>query len=93
MSRTFAQIKEPSDAKDYPKYTKINLVISKGSAFVFIPNVYSLTESKAKSTLAALDLNVTVKRMGSKAIKKVTAISPKIGSKVLRGSKVTITVG
>ena len=84
---------DPSDAKDYPKYTKINLVISKGSAFVFIPNLYSLTESKAKSTLAALDLNVTVKRMGSKAIKKVTAISPKIGSKVLRGSKVTITVG
>ena len=84
---------DPSEAKDYPKGTKINLVISKGSAYVFIPNIYSLTEAKAKSTLAALDLNVVVKRMGVKAIKHVTAISPKVGTKVLRGSKVTITVG
>jgi len=36
---------------------------------------------------------VTIKRMGTKAVKQVTAISPKVGSKVLRGSKVTITVG
>ena len=84
---------DPSEAKDYPKGTKINLVISKGSAYVFIPNIYSLTEAKAKSTLAALDLNVVVKRMGVKAIKHVTAISPNVGTKVLRGSKVTITVG
>ena len=83
----------PSDAKNYPKGTKITLIISKGSNYVFIPNVYSLSESKAKSTLSALDLKVTVKRMGNKAIKRVTNISPKVGSKVMRGSKVTITVG
>jgi serine/threonine-protein kinase len=83
----------PNDAKNYPKGTKITLVISKGSNFVFIPNVYSLTESKAKATLSALDLKVTVKRMGNKAIKRVTNISPKVGTKVIRGSKVTITVG
>ena len=83
----------PNDAKNYPKGTKIALIISKGSNYVFIPNVYSLTESKAKSTLSALDLKVTVKRMGNKAIKRVTNISPKVGSKVMRGSKVTITVG
>lgn len=83
----------PSEAKDYPKGTAVSLIISKGSAYVFIPNVYSLSETKAKSILTSLDLQVTVKRMGTKAVKQVTALSPKIGSKVLRGSKVTITVG
>ena len=83
----------PSEAKGYPKGTSVALNISKGSAYIFVPNVYSLSEAKAKSILTALDLQVVVKRMGTKAIKQVTAISPKIGSKVLRGSKVTITVG
>ena len=83
----------PSEVKGYPKGSSVALSISKGSAYVFIPNVYSLSESKAKSILTALDLQVTVKRMGNKAVKQVTAISPKIGTKVLRGSKVTITVG
>lgn len=83
----------PEGGKSFPKATKVELIISKGSAFTFIPNVFSLTEKDAKAALTALDLQVTVKRMGNKAVKKVTAISPKIGSKVLRGSKVTITVG
>lgn len=83
----------PSEVKSYPKGSALSLVISKGSAYVFIPNVYSLSEAKAKSVLTALDLQVTIKRMGTKAVKQVTAISPKVGSKVLRGSKVTITVG
>jgi serine/threonine-protein kinase len=84
---------DPAAAKDYPKGTAVSVNISKGSAYVFIPNVYSLSETKAKATLSALDLQVIVKRMGTKAVKQVTAISPKVGSKVLRGSKVTITVG
>ena len=84
---------DPAIAKDYPKGTAVSVNISKGSAYVFIPNVYSLSETKAKATLNALELQVIVKRMGTKAVKQVTAISPKIGSKVLRGSKVTITVG
>ena len=83
----------PSEAKGYPKGTSVTLIVSKGSAYVFIPNVYSLSETKAKSILSSLDLQVIVKRMGTKAVKQVTAISPKIGSKVIRGSKVTITVG
>lgn len=83
----------PSGGKSYPKGAQVELIISKGSAFTFIPNVFSLTEKDAKAALTALGLEVTVKRMGNKQIKKVTAISPKIGSKVLRGSKVTITVG
>ena len=84
---------DPAVAKDYPKGTAVSINISKGSAYVFIPNVYSLSETKAKATLSSLELQVIVKRMGTKAVKQVTAISPKVGSKVLRGSKVTITVG
>ena len=84
---------DPAVAKDYPKGSAVSINISKGSAYVFIPNVYSLSETKAKATLSALELQVIVKRMGTKAVKQVTAISPKVGSKVLRGSKVTITVG
>lgn len=83
----------PSDVKNYPKATKIALVISKGSAYVFVPNVYSFSEKSAKEALSAVDLKVNVKRMGKRTVKKVTAISPKVGSKVLRGSTVTITVG
>lgn len=83
----------PVGGKEYSKGSAVSVIISKGSAYVFVPNVYSLSETKAKSILTALDLQVTVKRMGTKAVKQVTAISPKIGSKVLRGSKVTITVG
>jgi serine/threonine-protein kinase len=83
----------PSEIKSYPKGAALSLIISKGSAFVYIPNVYSLSETKAKSVLTALELQVTIKRMGNKDVKQVTAISPKVGSKVLRGSKVTINVG
>jgi beta-lactam-binding protein with PASTA domain len=31
--------------------------------------------------------------LGNKTVKKVTSISPKVGTKVKRGSTVTITVG
>jgi serine/threonine-protein kinase len=37
--------------------------------------------------------DVVVKKIGKKAIKKVTNIAPKVGSKVKRGGTVTITVG
>lgn len=83
----------PAGGASYPKGSKVELTVSKGSAFTFIPNVLSLTEKDARAALTALGLQVNVKPMGNKQVKKVTSISPKIGSKVLRGSKVTITVG
>jgi len=52
----------PAGVVSAPKGSTITLVVSKGSKFVFIPNV-------------------------------VTNVSPKIGTKVLRGTVVTITVG
>jgi beta-lactam-binding protein with PASTA domain/tRNA A-37 threonylcarbamoyl transferase component Bud32 len=76
-----------------PRGAKINLVVSKGSESVFIPNVYSLTEANATGILQSLDLVVNVNKIGSRFAKIVIDIVPKVGTKVLRGSTVTITVG
>ena len=84
---------EPNSNGKLPKGSKISIVISKGSEFVFVPNLFSLTESKASSILKDLGLKVAVKRMGSKKVKNVTAVSPNVGSRVKRGSTVTIQVG
>ena len=83
----------PSGGAPLAKGTKIILTVSKGSEYVFIPNVFSLTEAKARAALADLEIKVVVKKIGVKKVKAVTNISPKIGTKVKRGSAVTITVG
>jgi len=83
----------PAGGAPAMKGSKILLVISKGSQYVFIPNVYSLEQIKAQQTLQDLDLKVNIKKTGSNANQKVTSISPKVGTKVKRGSTVTITVG
>ena len=78
---------------DIDKGSVITLTVSKGSEFVFIPNLFSLTQAKAVDTLKDLDLKVIIKKVGNKKIKVVTNISPKVGEQVKRGSTVTITVG
>ena len=83
----------PSGNIELPKSSKVRLIVSKGSQYVYIPNILSLEESKAFAALKDLDLKVIVKKLGVKKIKKTTNISPKVGSKVKRGSVVTITVG
>jgi eukaryotic-like serine/threonine-protein kinase len=83
----------PSGVVSAPKGTTITLVVSRGSKFVFIPNVYSIETNKAMATLKDLGLKVKVRSIGKKTIKYVTNVSPKIGAKVLRGTVVTITVG
>ncbi len=83
----------PAGGAPAEKGSKILLVISKGSQYVFIPNVYSLEQVKAQQTLQDLDLKVNIKKIGSNANKRVTSISPKVGTKVKRGSTVVITVG
>ncbi len=83
----------PSGNIELPKSSKVRLIVSKGSQYVYIPNILSLEESKAVAALKDLDLKVIVKKLGVKKIKKTTNISPKVGSKVKRGSVVTITVG
>lgn len=78
---------------DIDKGSVITLTVSKGSEFVFIPNLFSITQAKAVDTLKDLDLKVIIKKVGDKKIKVVTNISPKVGERVKRGSTVTITVG
>ncbi len=82
----------PSGNISVDKGSAVALVISKGTEFAYIPNIFSLEESKAVKILQDLGLKVSVKRIGSKSVKKVTGISPKVGTKVKRGSAVTITV-
>ena len=83
----------PAGLVSAPKGSTITLVVSKGSKFVFIPNVYSIETSKAIAALKDLGLKVKVRSMGKKSVKNVTNVSPKVGTKVLRGTVVTITVG
>ncbi len=85
-----AVVSQTPDTPTAAKGAKIVLEISQGSAWVYIPNVYSLNVKEAKKMLTDLEFVVTVKGSGTK---KVTNISPKVGAKVKRGSKVTITVG
>lgn len=75
------------------KGSTITLIVSKGTEYVFIPNVFALSEAKAVAALKDLELKVVVKKVGNKKSKVVTNIAPKVGSKVKRGSTVTITVG
>ena len=83
----------PSGVVSVAKGSTITLVVSKGSKFVFIPNIYSIETTKAMATLKDLGLKVKVRSIGKKTVKFVTNVSPKIGAKVLRGTVVTITVG
>ncbi len=88
-----AVISQSPAAGELDKGIKITLLVSKGSEFVFIPNIFSLTQAKAVATLKDLDLKVIVKTVGNKKTKVVTNVAPKVGTKVKRGSTVTITVG
>ena len=80
---------------DIPKGAKIELIVSKGSAFVTIPTkgIIGQTQAKATQILKDLGLEVLVKTLGANKAKKVINVSPKEGTKVKRGSTVTITVG
>lgn len=83
----------PSGNTEVPKRSTVKFVISKGSQFVYIPNLFSLDQERAVQALNELDLKVKVKKLGIKQVKKTTNISPKVGTKVKRGSVVIITVG
>lgn len=83
---------DPDTGGTAPRGSIITLVISRGSQMVFIPNLFSLTENAARTSLESLQLKVSVKKIGSKRIKRVTGISPKVGSAVKRGTVVVITL-
>ena len=80
---------------DIPKGAKVELVVSKGSSLITIPTkgIIGQTQAKATQILKDLGLDVKVKTLGANKAKKVIDVSPKEGTKVKRGSTVTITVG
>ena len=83
----------PAGGGSVNKGAAVSIVISKGTQFAYIPNLYSIEEAKAVKALQDLGVKVVVKKIGKKTVKKVTSITPKVGTKVKRGSTVTITVG
>ena len=83
--QVIAQSPEKSDL--ISKGSKIELVISKGSEFVFVPNVLGKNKNDASVDLENLGLKVSAKGSG-----KVNNVSPAIGSKVKQGTVITITL-
>jgi len=83
----------PTGAAPIAAGSTISLVISQGSSTVFVPNIYSLSQRAATTALENLGLHVKVRKIGSKKVKTVTNVSPKVGTKVKRGATVTITLG
>ena len=82
----------PDGTTPLAKGEKVLLEISKGPSSIFIPNVYSLTKDKATVILENLGFSVKYKVIGSKKVKTVTNVSPKVGSKVKPGSTITLTL-
>ena len=80
-----SQTPESSDAIGLG--SKIELVLSKGPEFVFVPNVLGKTKNDASLDLENLGLKVVTKGTG-----KVNNISPAIGTKVKQSAVITLTL-
>lgn len=83
---------KPTAGVALPAGAQVEIFISRGSAFVFIPNILRYPQERAVAVLEDLGLTVVVK-MVTKTSKVVIGINPKINTKVKRGTTVTITVG
>jgi serine/threonine-protein kinase len=83
---------QPAAGAALPKGAAVEIFVSKGSAFVYIPNVMRYTQERAVALLEDLGLKVVVKKV-TKTAKLVIGIDPKVNAKVKRGSTVTLTVG
>ena len=83
---------DPAGTASINKGSEVLIVVSRGSEFTFVPNVYALTKSAAVTAIENVQLKAVVKTIGTKPSKKVTGISPKVGTKVRKGTVVTITL-
>ena len=82
----------PTPNQTLPKGSSVILIVSQGTEFVFIPNVLSLSSDEARKILSDLELKVEIREIGSRRNKVVTAVNPKVGERIKRGSTVAITV-
>ena len=83
--QVISQTPEVSDSIELG--SKVELVLSKGPEFVFVPNVLGKTKNDASLDIENLGLKVVTKGSG-----KVNNISPAIGTKVKQGSVITLTL-
>jgi serine/threonine-protein kinase len=83
--QVISQSPDKSDSIDLG--SKVDLVVSKGPEFVFVPNVLGKSKNDASLDLENLGLRVTIKGSG-----KVNNISPNIGTKVKQGAVITLTL-
>ncbi len=83
--QVISQSPQASDAIELG--SKVELVLSKGPEFVFVPNVLGKSKNDASLDLENLGLKVITKGTG-----KVNNISPAIGTKVKQGSVITLTL-
>ncbi len=83
--QVISQTPEVSDSIELG--SKVELVLSKGPEFVFVPNVLGKTKNDASLDIENLGLKVVTKGTG-----KVNNISPAIGTKVKQGSVITLTL-
>ena len=77
----------PEKLDSVGKGSKIDLVISNGPEFVFVPNVLGKNKNDASLDLENLGLRVKIKGSG-----KVNNISPAIGTKAKQGAIITLTL-
>ena len=77
----------PENSDSIGKGSKIELAVSKGPEFVFVPNILGKTKNDA--TLDLENLGLRAKTTGSG---KVNNISPAIGTKVKQGAIITLTL-
>lgn len=83
---------DPAATAAIDKGAEILIVVSRGSEFAFVPNVFALSKNAAVTALENIQLKPVIKTIGNRVVKKVTGISPKVGTKVRKGSAVTITL-
>ena len=82
---------KPDGTAPVPAGSTVTIVVSQGSLMVYVPNIYSLSRTDATTELENLQLKVVVSTSGTG--NHVTSVSPKVGTRVKRGSTVTISLG
>ncbi len=86
----------PSPGDSIAKGDKVLLVVSSGPAVVTVPNVVGKDSLSARNQLQGLGLEVIIENVDvfdETQVGKVVQQSPDAGSRVLKGSRVTIWVG
>jgi serine/threonine-protein kinase len=84
----------PKEGSSVTKHTRVRLLVSQGPEQVSVPDVTGLTRASAESRLHDARLEVQVDEQESEDVAEGNVISqsPTAGTKLSRGSTVTITV-